>query len=116
MTPTPQEGAGQARSGRRVGSSFGTDLLSDLFTDPLDPGYADAAARRREQGEAASPRRPLGRAGTAAVLVAFGFLVAVAYQDVAEGAPEAARARARLVDEVVRERAESESLERRAAK
>lgn len=116
MTPTPQQGAGQSRSGRRGGSSFGTDLLTDLFSDPLDPGYADAAARRRTDGPPSTNRRRFGRGGTAVVLVAFGFLLAVAYQDVVEGAPEAARARAKLAADVARERAESESLERRAAK
>ncbi|MGH3711924.1 MAG: DUF881 domain-containing protein [Micromonosporaceae bacterium] len=115
-TPTPTPGDGPSRSGGRIRSSFGTDLLSDLFRDPLDPGYADAAARRRREGPPSQTRRGLGRVGTAAVLVAFGFLLSVAYQDVAEGAPEAARAREKLAAEVLRERAESGSLERRAAK
>ncbi|MGH3734751.1 MAG: DUF881 domain-containing protein [Micromonosporaceae bacterium] len=116
MTPRPQRGDSPARSGRRAGSSFGTDLLSDLFSNPLDPGYADAAARRRDEGPPTATRRRLGRTGTAAVLLVFGFLVSVAYQDVVAGAPAASRTRAKLAAEVVRERAESEALARRAAK
>jgi uncharacterized protein YlxW (UPF0749 family) len=86
-----------------------------MFVNSLDPGYADAAERRRTAGPETGLHRTLGRGGTAVALLVFGFLLSVAYQHVVAGAPEAARARARLVAEVGRERDQSDSLERRAA-
>jgi uncharacterized protein YlxW (UPF0749 family) len=101
---------------RRASASFGADLLTDLFRNPLDPGYADAAERRRREGPPSSPDRRAGRLATGVVLVLFGLLLSVAYQHVVAGAPAAERTRAGLVGEVAGARAESESLERRAAR
>jgi len=76
------------------------DFLSDLFRHPLDPGYADAAARRAEHG----PRPPWRRRGAYGLkvltLVAIGFLLAVAYREAVKAEPEATRAHAGLVGEV----------------
>jgi len=76
------------------------DFLSDLFRHPLDPGYADAAARRAEHG----PRPPWRRRGAYGLkvltLVAIGFLLAVAYRQAVKAEPEATRAHAGLVGEV----------------
>src|SRR6266511_1738678 len=109
QTPTRGDGGGQPQGARRGIPAFSADLLTDMFVNSLDPGYADAA------GPETGLRRTLGRGGTAVALLVFGFLLSVAYQHVVAGAPEAARARARLVAEVGRERAQSDSLERRAA-
>jgi len=76
------------------------DFLSDLFRHPLDPGYADAAARRAEHG----PRPPWRRRGAYGLkvltLVGIGFLLAVAYREAVKAEPEATRAHAGLVTEV----------------
>lgn len=76
------------------------DFLSDLFRHPLDPGYADAAARRAEHG----PRPPWRRRGAYGLkvltLMAIGFLLAVAYRAAVAAEPEATRAHAGLVTEV----------------
>lgn len=108
--------SGRSGAGRLGSLSFGADLLTDLFVHPLDPGYADAAERRRAVGGVSGRRRVWGQAGTAVVLVLFGLLLSVAYQQVVATAPEAARARERLVDDVVAARDESQALERRAAR
>lgn len=113
---TPGSGADRFRPERRGSSSFGGDLLTELFVNSLDPGYADAAERRKARGLLPAGRRRVRRAGTALVLLLFGLLLSAAYQQVVAAAPEAARARARLVDEVTGARGESESLERRAAR
>lgn len=83
----------QAPDGRTLVS---TRLLTDLVTNPLDPGYAEAAERR---GPDAAPRwydRPIVAVG--ALLV--GFLLVVAYVHTHRGAPEAQRVHDRLVDRV----------------
>jgi uncharacterized protein YlxW (UPF0749 family) len=71
-------------------------LLSDLMTDTLDAGYAEAAARR------GAPRPPRPGAGLVAGVVLVGFLFAVAVLDVRDRALGAGSARQALVDEVVR--------------
>ncbi len=96
--------------------TFGADLLTELFVNPLDPGYVDAADQRARRGPPSRLRRMAGRGSTAVVLVVFGLLLSVAYQQVVAGAPEAERTRAKLADEVIRSRDESTSLERRAAR
>lgn len=113
---TPGSGSGRPGPDRRGSASFGADLLTDLFVNPLDPGYADAAERRRSTGATPVHGRVSGRIATAVVLVLFGLLLSVAYQHVVAGAPAAERARSGLVDEVLGAREESESLERRAAR
>ena len=76
------------------------DFLSDLFRHPLDPGYADAAARRAEHGPR-PPWRGRGAYGLKVLtLVAIGFLLAVAYREAVKAEPAATRAHAGLVSEV----------------
>jgi uncharacterized protein YlxW (UPF0749 family) len=111
---TPGSDSGRPAADRRGSASFGVDLLTDLFVNSLDPGYADAAERRRRTG--ARSARPWGRAGTAVVFVVFGLLLSVADQQVVAGGPEADRAHARLVDEITSAREDSQALERRAAR
>ena len=47
----------------RAPSLYAPDFLTELFRNPLDPGYADAAARRRRSGAPAPAwrRRSAGR-------------------------------------------------------
>jgi uncharacterized protein YlxW (UPF0749 family) len=87
------------------------DFLSDLFRHPLDPGYADAAARRAEHG----PRPPWRRRGAYALkvltLMAIGFLLAVAYREAVAAEPAATRAHAGLVNEVKAAQAATDDLQ-----
>ncbi|MEV0562740.1 DUF881 domain-containing protein [Dactylosporangium sp. NPDC050588] len=84
------------------------DLLGDLFRTPLDPGYAQAAARRRE----GTPPPRWGPAARAVTLAAVGFLLAVAYHQVVAEAPSASRARDDLVADVRSRQRTAEDLQR----
>ncbi|WP_433204710.1 DUF881 domain-containing protein [Dactylosporangium sp. CS-047395] len=86
------------------------DLLGELFRNPLDPGYAAAAARR---GDAPPPRS--GRWLTAAAMLAIGFLLAVAYHQVVQAAPGTTKARDDLVADVRARQQAADDLQRRAA-
>jgi len=87
-------------------------LLTDLLNNHLDPGYAEAAARREAGvGPAPAPRR----SGTAAVLLVVGLVLAIAFQETRAREPESARARAALARDVRNSSAESDELARRAA-
>jgi len=87
------------------------DFLLELFRDPLDPGYADAAARRAEHG----PRPPWRRRGAFALrmvtLMVIGFLLAVAYKQAVKAEPETTRAHAGLVNEVKTAQAATDDLQ-----
>jgi uncharacterized protein YlxW (UPF0749 family) len=88
------------------------DFLVELFTNALDPGYADAAARREREG------RPHGRSWVGLIarivaLFAVGFLLAVAYREAVAAEPERSEAHAGLVDEVQAAQARTDDLQRR---
>lgn len=70
--------------------------LTDLFRNPLDPGYADAAHRRAARGGGPRPWRYAHRGGYLASLVAVGLLLAVAYQQVVAEEPTRTQVRADL--------------------
>lgn len=74
-----------------------SQLLVDLVTHPLDPGYAAAAARR---GTDPRPPRWFDRPAVAVGCALIGFLLVVAYVHTHRGAPQAAKVHDRLVQRV----------------
>jgi uncharacterized protein YlxW (UPF0749 family) len=91
---------------------FAPNFLLELFANPLDPGYADAAARQARHG----PRPPLRRRGALALrvimLMAVGFLLAVSYREVVATAPDRDNAPAGLVDQIKAAQACSDAMQR----
>jgi uncharacterized protein YlxW (UPF0749 family) len=87
------------------------DLLVQLFTNALDPGYAEAAARRA--GRAPGRSWP-GLVARVVSLVLVGFLLAVAYREAVAAEPERTEAHAGLVDEVRAAQARTDELQRRS--
>jgi len=87
------------------------DFLVELFTNALDPGYAEAAARR-----VGGERRRSWTGLTARVLslLVVGFLLAVAYREAVAAEPERTEAHAGLVDEVRAAQARTDELQRRS--
>jgi uncharacterized protein YlxW (UPF0749 family) len=90
------------------------EFLTDLFRDPLDPGYADAAARRADGRQAGPSARRGLRAATLAALAAVGMLLAVAYQQVVAEEPTRAQVRADLEEQIHDREAETQDLQERA--
>lgn len=88
------------------------DFLSELFHDPLDPGYTDAAARRA--AGARTGWQPGARAVTLAALVVVGLLFAIAYRQVVAEEPERAQVRADLERQIDERQAGIEQLRDRA--
>jgi uncharacterized protein YlxW (UPF0749 family) len=88
------------------------DFLSDLFRDPLDPGYADAAQRRAAED---APRWRRGmRGATLVTLAVVGMLLAVAYQQVIAEEPTRAQVRADLEAQIHEREDETQALQDRA--
>ncbi|SCG38745.1 DUF881 domain-containing protein [Micromonospora humi] len=92
---------------------YAPDFLTELFRNPLDPGYRDAAARRAT-GPVSRARQVLGRPVSLAVLAVIGFLFAVAYQETMAAEPSRATARAGLIAEIKQREAETDRLTSRA--
>ncbi len=103
---SPDGGDGQRR--------FAPDFLTELFQNPLDPGYADAAARKaRGEGRTGATKRVVS--GISALTVAaLGFLLVVAYQQTTAAEPARSQARDTLIDQVQSRRTETAELQARA--
>jgi uncharacterized protein YlxW (UPF0749 family) len=101
-------------AGRGDRRAFPADFLTELFRNPLDPGYADAAERRARDGGPPAARGRLMSGVAALTVVALGFLLSVAYQQATAAEPAASNARRTLVDQVQNRRAETARLQRRA--
>ena len=110
--PTAPSSAEPSTGGER--RAFTPDLLTELFHNPLDPGYADAAARRARGGERNPVRKRIMSGIAALTLVALGFLLAVAYQQTVADEPAASSARKTLVTQVQNRRAETSGMQDRA--
>ncbi|MEU8659133.1 DUF881 domain-containing protein [Actinoplanes philippinensis] len=104
--PDPDGGSGKRR--------WGPDFLTELFQNPLDPGYADAAARRAKEGPRTGARRRLAAVSAALTLAVIGFLLVVAYRQTMAEEPARTQARADLIGQVQNRREEIERLQRRA--
>jgi len=104
---TSAEGGAERRT-------YTPDFLTELFRNPLDPGYADAAARKaRGEGPTGARQRVLTGV-TALTLVALGFLLVIAYQQTVADEPEATKARDTLIQQVQNRRSDTDKLQARA--
>jgi uncharacterized protein YlxW (UPF0749 family) len=104
--PDPDAGAGKR--------TYAPDFLTELFRNPLDPGYADAAARKAREGQPAGARRWASSGVAALTLVALGFLLVVAYQQTVADEPARTKARATLIEQVQKRRDATTQLQSRA--
>ncbi|WP_229072713.1 DUF881 domain-containing protein [Actinoplanes sp. DH11] len=100
-----------AAAGKRT---YGPDFLTALFQNPLDPGYADAAARRAEGRGRTGTARQAARVSTVAVLLVIGFLLVVGYQQTVAEEPARTQAREELVEQVENRREGTAELRARA--
>lgn len=73
-------------------------LLDEVYRRPLDPGYREAARRRRAAGE--PPSRPVRRGVSLLLAVLLGVAVTAAAVDLRRPEPGAVRARTLLEDEI----------------
>ncbi len=79
-----------------TGNLVSAQLLVDLVTNTLDPGYAAAATQRGP----APPRRWFDRPAVAIGCALIGFILVVAYIHTHRGAPQAAKVHQSLVSRV----------------
>lgn len=94
--------------------TFTPDFLTELFRNPLDPGYADAAARKANGEVPSEGARKTYRAIMAVTLVALGVLLVMAYRQTVEDEPARTRAHDTLVNQVQDRRSDTGELQERA--
>ena len=99
--------------GRGAPPSPGLAMLADLMNNHLDPGYAAAAARRRAGGPPSVARR-FEAALTLVCVAAVGVILSVGYRQTVAAAPETARARQALQEDLARRQADTDRLQREA--
>jgi len=90
---------------------FAPDFLTELFRNPLEPGYADAAARKAVEGERRGLRKLATTGVSTVTLIALGFLLVVAYQQTMADEPARTKARATLIEQVQSRRDETVQLQ-----
>ncbi|MEV6812325.1 DUF881 domain-containing protein [Micromonospora sp. NPDC051296] len=100
-------------AGPRGARVYTPDFLTELFRNPLDPGYADAAARRAQTGQPARPGWSVGPVSLV-VVVLLGFLGAVAYRQTTAEEPGRAQARSGLVAQIQQRQSETDAMSVRA--
>jgi uncharacterized protein YlxW (UPF0749 family) len=110
-TDRPAAAEAPVSGGARV---FAPDFLTELFRNPLDAGYADAAKRKATKGDAGSTSRRTGLALRLIALIATGLLLAVAYQQTVAAQPESSKVRNGLVSDVQERQQDTEALQKRA--
>ncbi|MEV0808790.1 DUF881 domain-containing protein [Micromonospora sp. NPDC050200] len=101
-------------SGGRNARGYAPDFLTELFRNPLDPGYADAAARRRRSPDRPRWRIAGGRAVSIVVISVVGFLFAVAYRETIAEEPSRDQARAGLIAQIKQRESETDQMTVRA--
>lgn len=91
--------------------AYAPDFLTELFRNPLDPGYADAARRRAQVGPPTGWRGTATRTVSALTIVVVGFLLVVAYRQTMADEPSRSQARAGLVAQIDQRQAETDRLQ-----
>jgi uncharacterized protein YlxW (UPF0749 family) len=106
-TPDPDG----ASAGKRT---YGPDFLTALFQNPLDPGYADAAARRAAGHHRTGARKRMTGGLSLITAGLIGFLLVVGYQQTVADEPGRSEARETLANQVEKRRHQTETLQARA--
>jgi uncharacterized protein YlxW (UPF0749 family) len=111
--PAPAQRGGRSSLGETA-RTYAPDFLQEMFANPLDAGYADAAARRERDGAPRPGTRRTGFGLRTLSLVLIGVLFAVAYHQTVAAKPEQSKVQAGLVGDVRARQSTTDELERQA--
>jgi uncharacterized protein YlxW (UPF0749 family) len=87
-------------------------LITNVMDHSLDDGYAEAAARKKSQGEGGLPKTLRAKLGLAAGLVLAALVVTVGAAQAHVAAPVVAKERQELIDRIDSQTAGADKLER----
>jgi uncharacterized protein YlxW (UPF0749 family) len=111
--------AAQAKSADPLPASeasraFAPDFLLEMFANPLDAGYGDAAERRTRLGPESRASRRFGVGLRTVALILTGLLLTIAYQQTVAAKPATNKAQKGLVTDVRQRQQTTDTLERQA--
>jgi uncharacterized protein YlxW (UPF0749 family) len=86
-------------------------LITNVMDHSLDDGYAEAAARKKSEGEGGLPKTLRAKLGLAAGLVLAALVVTVGAAQTRAAAPVVAKERQELIDRIDSETANADQLE-----
>ncbi|WP_346164342.1 DUF881 domain-containing protein [Streptomyces bangladeshensis] len=86
-------------------------LITNVMDHSLDDGYAEAAARKKSQGEGGMPKTLRAKLGLAAGLVLAALVVTLGAAQARVAAPVVAKERQELIDRIDKETADADRLE-----
>jgi uncharacterized protein YlxW (UPF0749 family) len=95
--------------------TYAPDFLQEMFANPLDAGYFDAAERRERLGPPSESSRRVGFLIRMVALVATGLLLAVAYEQTVAAKPETNAVQQGLLNDVHTQQTTTDALARQAA-
>jgi uncharacterized protein YlxW (UPF0749 family) len=95
--------------------AFAPDFLLEMFANPLDAGYADAAERRARAGPESASSRRFGVGLRTVALILTGLLLTIAYQQTVAAKPSTNKAQKGLVTDVRQRQQTTDALEREAS-
>ncbi|HEY2793843.1 MAG TPA: DUF881 domain-containing protein [Micromonosporaceae bacterium] len=94
--------------------TYTPDFLQEMFANPLDAGYFDAAERRKSAGPLRASSRRIGFVLRMIALVGTGLLLAVAYQQTVAAKPETNKVTTGLVKDVHTQQKSTDGLAQKA--
>ncbi|MER6386694.1 DUF881 domain-containing protein [Streptomyces sp. NPDC001118] len=111
MCGMPQQPPVRSSATRAHRPDASMSLITNVMDHSLDDGYAEAAARKKSQGEGGLPKTLRAKLGLAAGLVLAALVVTVGAAQTQAAAPVVAKERQELIDRVDSETASADKLE-----
>ncbi|MEU6092518.1 DUF881 domain-containing protein [Streptomyces sp. NPDC047085] len=111
MCGMPQQPPVRSSPGRPPRPDASMSLITNVMDHSLDDGYAEAAARKKSEGEGGLPKTLRAKLGLAGGLVLAALVVTVGAAQARVAAPVVAKERQELIDRIDRETASADKLE-----
>ncbi|MFF7359195.1 MULTISPECIES: DUF881 domain-containing protein [Streptomyces] len=111
MCGMPQQPPVRSSPARPQRPDASMSLITNVMDHSLDDGYAEAAARKKSQGEGGLPRTLRAKLGLAAGLVLAALVVTVGAAQTRAAAPVVAKEHQELIDRIDSETAAADKLE-----
>ncbi|TGA92766.1 DUF881 domain-containing protein [Streptomyces sp. MZ04] len=111
MCGMPQQPPVRSTPSRPRRPDASMSLLTTVMDHSLDEGYAEAAARKKEKGDAGVPRPLRAKLGLALGLVLAALVVTVGAAQARIAAPVVAKERAELIDRIESATSDADELE-----
>ncbi|MFG2886558.1 DUF881 domain-containing protein [Streptomyces sp. NPDC048297] len=111
MCGMPQQPPVRSSPGRPPRPDASMSLITNVMDHSLDDGYAEAAARKKSEGEGGLPKTLRAKLGLAGGLVLAALVVTVGAAQARVAAPVVAKERQELIDRIDRESSAADKLE-----